>query len=409
MAILQRWRSRAVVPALIIVLGLVGTGCLGLPSAANTHDLMDANPFTAANTPDPAWAPIYYGVAGIYGGTTGDLQLPRGFAYIPSYVEPIPGVKNVSTSSLYDALPSGPSIPYPFTGNGRTWAPTVRLISGQYLMMYSEGIVNHGNCIGAATSSNGVTFTAVTNWIWCSPLSGAYGLLDPDLFVDPNNGNVWLIYSDQYPPFNFSQVEAQQLTSNGLGIVGSASVLFTLQQMQVLNGGLGGTPEVENPSMTTDDYNYYDVTFSLGTWTSNATYNIAEVGCGGPNGFCATNDAGILKTGSGGASALVDSTPANNWVIWASNTINDGSTNALRTDYGGPTNEFYWQCCTSSQATPATNGLQKVTNPGYPIVAYTILDRSPLPGSNVKLGVTDPATVISSPYHGTSTLLYSAP
>lgn len=414
--------TRVLGPVMVIVFGLIASACLGMPNAANTHDLMDANPFVGANVPDPAWAPIYYGVAGVYGSDTNDL-LAAAPLHIPSYIEYIPGVTNVPASSLYDALPGGAFTSALLPWNGATWAPTVRYVGGQYLMMYSEGVVNHGNCIGAATSPNGVTFTAVPGWWWCSPYGPQYGMLDPDLFIDPNNGNVWLIYSNQYPPVGFSEIDAQQLSSNGLGIVGGASRLFSLSDVSSIPGipgGLGGTPEVENPAVTTDDYNYYDVVFSLGTWTSNSTYNIAEVGCGQPNGYCATSDGGVIKSGAGGASTLVDSSPASNWVIWASNTVYDGTTNALRTDYAGPTNEFKDGCCTSSAAPgaaanattpttlPPTLGYQPTTDPGYPVVAYTILNRDPIPGEITPMGITDPATAGNVPSHGPATIVYPA-
>ncbi|MGH9079816.1 MAG: hypothetical protein ACRDYE_07040, partial [Acidimicrobiales bacterium] len=99
----------------------------------------------------------------------------------------------------HDALPTPPVQNYPpspidtCTNSAQaelTWAPTVRYLYGEYLMMFSESISSdpcRANCIGAATSSEGVTFTPVNSWTLCSG-TRELGFLDPYLFQDPSSG-----------------------------------------------------------------------------------------------------------------------------------------------------------------------------------------------------------------------------
>jgi hypothetical protein len=324
------------------------------------------------NVPDPAWAPIYYGVAQVYG--TAD-----GFIHIPTYTEPVPAVQG--SPSLTDALPTLPNYSgYPVTF-GSTWSPSVRLVTlpnGQagYAMFFTLQVNGHSSCIGVATSTSGQSFTPVNSWTFCAATingqSAFYG--DPDLFVNPSNGSDWLVFANEWSPNGGSEIDEVPIDLSGIlsgadscaypapsgdcGILNctgancvqhggawSAYMLVNYSQMAFVNTTPGNCSYIENPSLTTDDYNYYDLTFSFGTWGpltpmngsscqgNNGTYLTGEVPCLAVNGKCVPAEGGDIMNGDGGTSALVDSSPANNWVIDATWVGNN------RVDLAGQTKE----------------------------------------------------------------------
>jgi hypothetical protein len=94
--------------------------------------------------------------------------------------------------------------------------------------------------------------------------------------------------------------------------------------------------------------------------------------------------------------------------IWASNTYNDGSSNALRTDYGGPTTEYDPSGDAAVGAQVPTNPPETVEPSTLPVVAYQMTPRVYIPSlKNVVLGITDPATAGDLPNHGPSTIVVS--
>ena len=84
--------------------------------------------------------------------------------------------------------------------------------------------------------------------------------------------------------------------------------------------------------MTSDASGYFDLTFSLGTWTSNTTYLTGEVLCLSNVSGCIPSQGTDVMNGGGGASALLDSS-ASNWLIWHS------WSGSNRVDYTAPTSE----------------------------------------------------------------------
>ena len=146
--------------------------------------------------------------------------------------------------------------------------------------MFSEGITNRGDCIGAAKSNNGLNFVPINTWTFCSPTQST-GFLDPSLFVDPA-GRVWLLFSQQWAPNGGSAIDAVQIDALGIfdgsencpfpagdcGIVGesagrwSAYTLLSYGSVANINANPGSSSFLEGPSMTTDDYNGFDLTFS---------------------------------------------------------------------------------------------------------------------------------------------------
>ena len=248
---------------------------------------------------------------------------------VPSYSV---SLSNDAYGSLHDALPTPPS----WWGGARfIWAPTVRYIDGQYLMSFSASpSAGGGNCLGMATSSDGLTFAPVNSFELCVS-SG--GLFDPQFFVNPNDGTVWLYYSDE-DGAGSGDIEAQELSADGMSFVGSPTTLLSYSQVSSLNHNEGTNAYLENPAFVADPGNGYgfDLLDSLGTWNGTGTYETIEVPCSSDSGGCQPSQ-GQVVTGSsygddpGSAALLQDSSAAGNLMIW------DQWVDGVRTDFIGTT------------------------------------------------------------------------
>ncbi|MGH9920158.1 MAG: hypothetical protein ACRD6W_14995 [Nitrososphaerales archaeon] len=308
---------RLLVPVVALI-PIVTSACLTAPSSTSVVYPGDG--------PDPAWAYI----SGLSSAEVYTTNSPT--QHIPSYRSAIPPTNQ--SPSTFDALPTIPSQSY-----GNIWAPGVRGIqfnpsTSGVMMFFAEAISNRADCIGAAKSSNGLNFTPINTWTFCSPAQYT-GFLDPSLFID-SSGRVWLIYSQQWAPNGGSEIDAVQIDAYGIydgseycpfpigdcGIVGevggqwSAYKLVGYGDVSNVNGNPGSSSFIENPSMTPDDYNGFDLTFSLGTWTSNSTYVTGEVPCSNPYGACIPKCDGKIISGGGGASVVDDSSPNGNYMIY---------------------------------------------------------------------------------------------
>ena len=263
---LRKVVSRGPVVVALVALAVFGSACLVAPQSPTV--------VFAGNGPDPSWVPVYYGAAEVY--TTDSIINGNQWAHVPTYITPIPNPH--ATGAVLDALPTLPSLSGP---SGDIWAPSVRSLAGEYVMVFSESVPvsamfpnGHGNCIGWAVSTTGQGFTPNNGLYWCSA-NPSIGYLDPYIFVNPNDGTVWLIYSQQgaaLASVGGSQIVTHQMNSNGLGFAAGSQddLLVPYSAVSSFNSSEGSMPEIENPSMTSDDYNGYDLTFSLGTWGSNA-------------------------------------------------------------------------------------------------------------------------------------------
>ena len=355
------------------------TNCL-VPPPNNVLLINGSNSYDA---PDLAGALIYPQIAGIF---TTDSVI-NGIAYnIPSYFV---NLSNYSTSGLHDSLPNGISWP-----SGNFWAPTVRSVAGRFLMMVSASVTGRSNCIASATSQYGETFSQASFEL-CDP-NPAVGVLDPSLFV--NAGQVWLLYSLQSSPNGGSEIDAQQLSSDGLSAVGPPYLLVNYNQLSSLVSAPGPNAFIENPSMTVDDFNNFDLTVSMGTWNTQG-YETVEVPCLAANSECVPAcgseimpllNGDTTSWGPGGASVITDNSPANNFMVWH----NGPSGN--RVDEFGPTAEYdpsgNYTCAssTSSANVSISNNLKmkpRLDSSPIPRVPYHWIPRVPnWPASRVQIG-----------------------
>jgi hypothetical protein len=222
-------------------------------------------------------------------------------------------------------------------------------------MVYSEWYNSppggQGNCIGWATApALGTVFTALTTAPYCSG-DETHSFLDPSIFTTAS-GTPYLLFSEEWGATGSlttgSTLWIAPLAANGLSVSGTPEPLLTIKQAAKIPNycscTAGSSPRLENPSMTRDDYNGYDLTFSLGTWTdhTNTDYITGEVACPKiyPTPDCnsyTSQGAQLMELGS--ASTVTDLQPSENWMVydqWAQN----AEGNWVRYDRIGATSEI---------------------------------------------------------------------
>jgi hypothetical protein len=249
------------------------------------------------------------------------LNQHKGGANVPEYSFNTP---NGAPSPIVDGLPT---LPATSPATVQVWAPSVRPFGSTWVMVYSEWYNSapggQGNCIGWATApALGTTFTPTG-----SPYCSSGSLIDPSIFIT-SAGTPYLLFSQEFQPANLtndSTLWIAPLASNGLSVSGPGEILLTVAAATSIAGwcscDAGSAPYLENPSMTRDDYNDYDLTFSLGTWTdqTNIDYMTGEVACQFiyPSPNCLTYASrGDQILGDGSASTGSDLQPSSNWMVY---------------------------------------------------------------------------------------------
>ncbi len=365
------------IPVMVLV-SIFLNNCLVPPP----NNVLLINGSSSYDAPDPAGVLIYPKVAEIFATDS----VINGVSYkIPSYFV---NTTSYSTLGLHDSLPNGIS-----WSSGNYWAPAVRYVGGRFLMMVSVSVAGRANCVAAATSQYGETFSQASFQL-CDP-NPAVGVLDPSIFV--NSGQVWLLYSLQSSPGGGSEIDIQQLSSDGLSAVGPPYLLVNYNQLSYLVSQPGPNSFIENPSMTPDDYNLFDLTVSIGSWNTQG-YETVEVPCLSVNSNCIASCGGEIMPllngdstswGPGGASVITDNSPANNFMVWHNGPPNN------RVDEFGTTSEYdpsNSTCATTSSGSSLSASKIIKSNPQpattlNPTVPYHWLPRVPnWPASSVQIG-----------------------
>jgi hypothetical protein len=214
---------------------------------------------------------------------------------------------------LGDAMPTLPK----WTVSGFQWAPSVwTRPDGTYVMYYSTpatiplgclsktlptGCVKTTNgpssamCISRATSANpaGPFIDDSTSAFICPLAQG--GAIDPSVFV-ASNGTPWLLWKSDGDCCNMTTtIYSQQLSADGLSIVGPAHQLIGATQSW--EGNL-----VEGPSMIQSGNTYW-LFYSANMWGTD-NYGIGVARCTSVVGPCTKplNHAWLSSTASGGQS-----------------------------------------------------------------------------------------------------------
>ena len=330
----NRVSRRAAAIAVVVAAATLATACLAPPSSP--VQLTNFNGEFDPGAPDPAGILTSTNQAQIYYTSFGTFTDTVSWNLSNNNVGP-EGTALTAMPTWWDAK-RGP------------WAPTVRqLNNGKYLMVFSASqtsLIGDGNCLGVAESTQPASgFVPNSSIEWCDSNRNTFWV-DPQLFI-ASDGTLWLYYSREWAPGGGSEIDAQQLSANGLSFKGSPTVMVSYADVQNFNSGENGSRAyVENPSFVADPYNGYDLLVSVGTWDdSGSGYSTVEVPCLATNGSCVPSKGGrILSTntgqgiyGPGGASLLTDSSPTGNWMVFAAYQLPGAEANGVRETFGGPT------------------------------------------------------------------------
>jgi hypothetical protein len=342
--------------ALVLMCGALLSACLVPPSTATRHLVY------GATSPDPAWVSLGSGGAEVYTTDAFWRQTTRThWAHVLSYHSPIPNPH--ATGIPHDALPTIPT-----QSSGYIWAPTVRYIDGRYVMLFAESVSGRADCIGGASSNTGSVFTPDNYFELCTS-NPAVGYLDPSLFIG-ETGTIYVLFSRQEGPNGSpdggSQILTQRLTVTGLGTSGNPYQILTYSQVSSFNSDNGNSSFLENPSMTNDAHNEYDLTFSIGSWNTGTSDSTGEVPCLAVTGYCLATKGSLIMTGAQGASTLSGSDPTNNWLIWD----HWNGSHSLRYDVAGPTSQVNLNSEASAQAVNRTTLPLPAAAPAVPPIAH---------------------------------------
>ncbi len=306
--------------------------------AAQSHVIFTPSPSPAypgdAGDPDPLYSNGTY-----YAFTTGT---PAGnFIQALTSNNPSSGWRPYTGGSGSSALPSPPS----WEAVNTQTSPGVFFYGGHWVMFYDASLKGHPedsgfSCISVATAStlSPPVFTDNSPGPLTCGTQGV-GVLDPSPFVDPATGAAYLVWktNDGGGSAAPSQIVTAQLNASGTSIVGSPTVLLTVDQPQ-----LPWETTTDDPQMVFADGSY-DLLFSGGNFTSTS-YNEALATCAGALGPCAQPTAPFLTTygtayGPGGGALFQDANGSwwLGYAAWSAPCTNyGGSCNAVRYMYTAP-------------------------------------------------------------------------
>jgi hypothetical protein len=192
-------------------------------------------------------------------------------------------------SAPADALPTLPA----WAVAARTWAPGVVQLASGFVMYYTvHDAASDRQCLSVATSPTpaGPFRDQSTAPFLCQLANG--GSIDPSPFVGPD-GRLYLVWKSEDnvvggPP----GLWAQQLSADGLSLVGSPSLLMRqTAQWQA--------PTVEGPAMIALGGRYY-LFYGANLWNT-AGAGIGDAVCASPLGPCTDQATGGPWMGSHGA------------------------------------------------------------------------------------------------------------
>jgi hypothetical protein len=300
----------------------LGSGAVAPAAGATPKQVAAHVTFTPSSSPayaaDAADPNVLYSAGTYYAFTTGT---PAG-NYIQALTDtsgsPASGWQPYTGGSGSSALPSPPSWE---THNTQT-SPGVFNYGGHWVMFYDASVYPNSNdsghsCISvatAATLSPPVFSDTSTGGLECG--TPGVGVLDPSPFVDPATGIAYLLWksNDGGGSAAPSQIWSAQLSASGTSIVGTPTVLLTVDQPLLPWETTTDDPQMAFAAGT------YNLLFSGGDFTTSS-YNEALTTCSGPLGPCSQPTAPFLTTygtayGPGGG-ALFQDAQGNWWLGYA--------------------------------------------------------------------------------------------
>jgi hypothetical protein len=336
----------ASVLAILAALGAGVASSVGSPaSAATTPHAAEAAHLSFTPGPAPAYGndapdpdPLYSGGT-YYAFTTGTTLGNFIQALTDTTGSPASGWHPYKGGPGSSALPNPPA----WESTNTQTSPGVFYYGGHWVMFYDASPKPYGegvgqSCLSVATagSLSPPVFTDTSGGpLYCDP---GVGVLDPSPFVDPNSGTAYLLWkSNDGGSAAPSQIWSAQLSASGTSLVGTPTVLLTVDQP-----ALPWETTTDDPQMVFAS-GAYDLLFSGGNFQSTS-YNEALTTCSGPLGPCGQPSAPFLTTygtayGPGGGSLFQDA--GGSWWLgyaaWSAPcTSYGGSCNAVRQMYTAP-------------------------------------------------------------------------
>ena len=212
--------------------------------------------------------------------------------------------------SIGDAMPSLP----PWAAPGRTWAPSILVRAGRYVMYFTADQASSGRqCIGTATSRSPAGPFVPTNRIVECQVAEHGGSIDPQVFLD-DSGIPYLFWkSDDNAIHRPSTLWGEELTADGLSVVGTPVPLIRDDEPWE-------NYTIEAPAMLHRAGHYW--LFYSGNYLGSASYAIGYALCAGPLGPCAKASvsapwyqSGPDRSGPGEQSFFTDAA-GNTWMAY---------------------------------------------------------------------------------------------
>lgn len=234
----MRASVRTVIGVAVGALGLQAAAAFAFAGPAGASGTTFTSPVYAGDFPDPSIllsGGTYWAYATGSGGT--NLQVMSS-TDLRSWSHPV------------DPLPTLPR----WASAGRTWAPGVMHIGGQYVMYYTvRDTALNVQCISVATSANpaGPFLDASSGPLVCQTANG--GSIDPNPYLDPASGELYLLWkSDDNSIGRNTHLWGQQLSAGGLSFA-----VGTTPSLLLTESAAWQSPTVEGPTVVRHGNTYY--------------------------------------------------------------------------------------------------------------------------------------------------------
>jgi Glycosyl hydrolases family 43 len=277
-----------------------GASSASTPTQGHVSVVASQTPAFAGDAPDPDIVDVN---GTYYAFTTGTALGNHVQALVDTSGSPASGWRSYTGQSFgSSALPTTPSWETPNTQT----SPGVFNYGGHWVMFYDASVnPNPGDsghsCISVATASSLTPSSPVFTDTSGGPLlCGTGGVLDPSPFVD-SNGTAYLLWkSNDGSSTEPSQIFSQRLDASGTALVGSPTVLLTVNPTE---------NTLDDPQLVLVG-GTYNLLFSVGDF-QQPSYAQALATCSGPVGPCQQPSGPFLSSygnvaGPGGGSLFTD-------------------------------------------------------------------------------------------------------
>jgi hypothetical protein len=300
-----------VLSASILAVPTAGAAPAPAPVSSHVSVSVSQTPAFAGDAPDPD---IVLSGGTYYAFTTGTALGNNLQALVDTSGVPTSGWRSYTGTSFGStALPTAPA----WETAGTQSSPGVFNYNGHWVMFYDASVSPHPadsgfSCLSVATAASLSPTSPVFTDSSSGPLFCATGgILDPSPFVDANGAAYLLFKTNDGSSTEASQIQSVRLNSAGTGLVGTPTVLLTVDQPQ-----LPWETTVDDPQMVLSG-GTYDLLFSAGDF-QNSSYDQALATCSGPQGPCTQPSGPFLGSygnvaGPGGGSLFPDA--SGNWFL----------------------------------------------------------------------------------------------